>query len=80
MVLYAADYTVRKQQYMHKLTKGFLPMAAAIGVVGLLLLLEPDLGAFGVIVCIAMGILFLGGINGIWFGGIGAMLVGDFQR
>ncbi|PWF44311.1 putative lipid II flippase FtsW [Massilia glaciei] len=75
MVLYAADYTVRKQEYMHKLTKGFFPMVGAVGLVGLLLLLEPDLGAFGVIVCIAMGILFLGGINAIWFGGIGAMLV-----
>ncbi|TFW29114.1 putative lipid II flippase FtsW [Massilia horti] len=74
-VLYAADFTVRKQQYMHKLTKGFMPMAAAMGVVGMLLLLEPDLGAFGVIVCIAMGILFLGGFNMIWFGGIGAVLV-----
>jgi len=78
VVLYAADYTVRKQEYMHKLTKGFLPMMAAVGLVGLLLLLEPDLGAFGVIVCIAMGILFLGGINGIWFGGIAATLVGMF--
>jgi cell division protein FtsW len=79
VVLYAADYTVRKQEVMHKLTKGFMPMTAAIGFVGLLLLLEPDLGAFGVIVCIAMGILFLGGINGIWFGGIGATLVGIFS-
>ena len=78
VVLYAADYTVRKQQFMHQLTKGFLPMAMAVGCVGLFLLLEPDLGAFGVIVCIAMGILFLGGINGIWFGGIGATLVGIF--
>lgn len=75
VVLYAADFTVRKQQFMHKLTKGFMPMAFAIGVVGTLLLLEPDLGAFGVIVCIAMGILFLGGFNMIWFGGIGAILV-----
>lgn len=78
IVLYAADYTVRKQEVMHKLTKGFLPMTVAVGVVGLLLLLEPDLGALGVIVCIAMGILFLGGINGIWFGGIGVMLAGIF--
>jgi len=78
MVIYAADYTVRKQEYMHKLTKGFLPMALAVSFVGLLLLLEPDLGAFGVIVCIAMGILFLGGVNAIWFGGIGAMLVTIF--
>ncbi len=79
VVMYAADFTVRKQQYMHKLTKGFLPMAAAVGIVGGLLLLEPDLGAFGVIVCIAMGILFLGGFNAIWFGGIGALLVMIFS-
>ncbi len=79
VVLYAADYTVRKQQFMHQLTKGFLPMAAAVGAVGALLLLEPDLGAFGVIVCIAMGILFLGGINGVWFGGIGVTLVATFS-
>ena len=79
MVMYAADYTVRKQQYMHQLTKGFLPMAVAVAAVGLLLLLQPDLGAFGVIVCIAMGILFLGGINLIWFGGISGVLVGVFS-
>lgn len=79
MVIYAADYTVRKQQYMHQLTKGFMPMAAAVAISGLLLLLQPDLGAFGVIVCIAMGILFLGGINIIWFGGISGILVGVFS-
>ncbi len=79
VVLYAADFTVRKQEFMHKLTKGFLPMAGAIGIVGFLLLWEPDLGAFGVIVCIAMGILFLGGVNGIWFSGIGAILVSMFS-
>lgn len=78
VVLYAANYTVRKQQYMHKLSKGFMPMAMAVGFVGLLLLLEPDLGAFVVIVCIAMGILFLGGINGIWFGGMTTLLVTIF--
>lgn len=79
IVIYAADFTVRKQEVMYKLTKGFLPMTVAVGVVGVLLLLEPDLGAFGVIVCIAMGILFLGGVNGIWFGGISASLVGIFS-
>src|SRR3569832_2495940 len=31
MVLYAADYTMRKQQYMHQLTKGFMPMTGAGG-------------------------------------------------
>ncbi|MEY3411095.1 MAG: FtsW cell division protein [Pseudomonadota bacterium] len=77
-VIYAADYTVRKQQYMDKLRKGFLPMASAVAAVGVLLLWEPDLGAFGVIVCIAMGILFLGGFNVIWFGGMMGLLVSIF--
>jgi cell division protein FtsW len=62
-VLYAADFTVRKQEYLHLFSKGFLPMGAAMFAVGGLLLLQPDLGAFGVIVAISMGILFLGGVN-----------------
>src|SRR5690606_26247829 len=42
-------------------------MAVALGLVGVLLLMEPDLGAFMVIVAIAVGILFIGGINGKLF-------------
>ncbi|MBV6273587.1 putative lipid II flippase FtsW [Alcaligenaceae bacterium CGII-47] len=67
VLLYAADYAVRKQAHMQKFRRGFLPMAAALAVVGLLLLMEPDLGAFMVIVAIAVGILFIGGINGKLF-------------
>lgn len=77
-VIYAADYTVRKQEYMHKFTKGFLPMASAMALVGLLLLLEPDMGAFVVIVSIAMGILFLGGVNGRIFSAIVVILTSTF--
>jgi cell division protein FtsW len=78
MLLYAADYAVRKQDVLHRLVKGFAPMAGAVALIGALLMMEPDLGALGVIICIAMGILFLGGINSIWFGGIMATLVGVF--
>ncbi len=77
-VLFAADYTVRKQEYMREVLRGFLPMAVVMGVVGLLILLQPDLGAFGVVVCIAMGILFLGGINGKLFAGLSVTLVTTF--
>jgi cell division protein FtsW len=66
-VLYAASFTVRKQDYMHSLSRGFLPIGAVMVVVGALLQLQPDLGAFIVIVAIAMGILFLGGLNGRLF-------------
>jgi cell division protein FtsW len=54
---------VRKQDFMQSVTKGFLPMGSAVFCVGVLLMLEPDLGAFIVIASIAMGVLFLGGIN-----------------
>ncbi|SFN02852.1 cell division protein FtsW [Formivibrio citricus] len=67
-VLYAADYTVRKAgsmaaDFMESVTKVLLPMGIVMAVVGGLLLLEPDFGAFAVITCIAMGLLFLGGFN-----------------
>ena len=43
------------------------PMGVAIAIVGSLLLAEPDMGAFLVIAVIAMGILFLGGVNARMF-------------
>ena len=69
VTIYAANYTVRKQEFMHSFSKGFLPMAFAVGTVGAMLLLEPDMGAFMVIAAIAMGLLFLGGVNAKLFGG-----------
>ena len=78
-VLYAANFTVRKQDYMNHFGKGFLPMAFVMGAIGVLLLLQPDLGAFGVIVAISMGILFLGGVNGRLFTGITAALASVFM-
>jgi len=45
-----------------------VPMAVVMMLVGGLLLREPDFGAFVVIISIAMGILFLGGINARLFG------------
>jgi len=77
-VLYAASFVVRKQDYIHRFSKGFLPMVAVMAPVGLLLLLQPDLGAFGVIVAISMGILFLGGVNARIAGGITVVLAAAF--
>jgi cell division protein FtsW len=74
-VLYAASFTVRKQDYMHSLRRGFLPIGLVMLVIGWLLQLQPDLGAFLVIVAIAMGILFLGGLNGRLFVAISLLLV-----
>jgi cell division protein FtsW len=62
-VLYAADYTVRKAAHMNSFRKGFLPMLMVMLLTGGLLLREPDFGAFAVITLVAMGVLFLGGMN-----------------
>ncbi len=78
VVLYAADYTVRKAAFMHSLRRGFLPMAGVMLLAGGLLLREPDFGAFAVITVIAMGILFLGGMNWRLFAGLIVMLLIGF--
>jgi cell division protein FtsW len=77
-ILYAADYTVRKAAMMHDLRQGFLPMFGVMLLVGALLLLEPDFGAFVIIVAIALGILFLGGFNARLFFGLSLMLAVSF--
>ena len=75
VLLYAADYMVRKMEVKERFFRAVMPMAVAIGVVGLLLLAEPDMGAFMVISVIAMGILFLGGVNARMFFVIATVVV-----
>lgn len=62
-LLYAANYMVRKMDVKEKFFAAVTPMGVAIAIVGSMLLAEPDMGAFLVIAVIAMGILFLGGVN-----------------
>jgi cell division protein FtsW len=78
VVLYAADYTVRKAAHMASFRKGFLPMCSVMLLTGTLLLQEPDFGAFVVITTIAMGLLFLGGINWRLFASLVVSLVIGF--
>ena len=80
-VLYAASYAVRKAAFLHAeqplrqtLVKGFAPLSAVMVAIGGLLLLEPDFGAFVVILAIAFGILFLGGLDWRLFTGLAVLL------
>ena len=63
ILLGAAAFTVRRQDYMHSFSKGLGPMALVMCMVAGLISLQPDLGAIMVTVAIAMGVLFLGGLN-----------------
>lgn len=79
VLIYAADYMVRRMDVKERFFRAVLPMAAAVFFVGVLLLAEPDMGAFMVIVVIAMGILFLGGVNARMFFLMAALVVGAFM-
>src|SRR4030095_3316513 len=70
VVLYAASYAVRRAAFLHAeqplkqtIVKGFLPLFLVMGGISALILFEPDFGAFAVIVVIAFGILYLGGLD-----------------
>ncbi|HSW21819.1 MAG TPA: putative lipid II flippase FtsW [Burkholderiaceae bacterium] len=78
IVMYAASYMVRKMEVKERFFQAVWPMAVSLAVIGLLLLAEPDMGAFIVIATIALGILFLGGVNGRMFLLICAVLLAAF--
>ena len=77
MIIYAADYVVRKAAHLNSFFKGFMPFLAVIIVVSFLLLRQPDFGAAVVIAALMISILFLGGVSiKIFIGLVGLMAVG----
>lgn len=74
VVLYAADYTVRKAAFMDDFRKGFLPMFGVMTLIAAALLREPDFGALVVVTTVAMAVLFLGGLNWRLFAGLAVLL------
>jgi cell division protein FtsW len=81
VVLYAASYSMRKADFLHAeqplkhtLFRGFLPLLAVMIAISALLLQEPDFGACVVIIAIAFGILFLGGLDWRLLIGLSLML------
>ncbi|MEW6688468.1 MAG: putative lipid II flippase FtsW [Pseudomonadota bacterium] len=78
VVLYAADYTVRKHAVLRNFKRGLLPMLGVMLLVAWLLLREPDFGALVVIAVTAFGVLFLGGMSGRHFAALLGMLAAGF--
>jgi cell division protein FtsW len=79
IAMYAASYMVRKMDARENFIRAVWPMAVAVGIVGVLLLRQPDMGAFIVIATIAMGILFLGGVNARMFFLIALVIIASFS-
>jgi cell division protein FtsW len=67
IALYAAGYMVRRMDAREEFFRAVMPMVVAVAIVGVLLMREPDMGAFIVVATVALGILFLGGVNARMF-------------
>ncbi len=78
IALYAANYMVRRMDARENFFRAVTPMVVAVAFVGALLLRQPDMGAFIVIATIAMGILFLGGVNARMFFLIAMVIIVTF--
>jgi cell division protein FtsW len=61
VVLYLAAYLTRKEDRVTEFAVGFLPPLIVVGVLAVLVLLQPDLGTVGVVGLVTLGMLFLGG-------------------
>jgi cell division protein FtsW len=76
--LYAASYMLRRMDTRENFFRAVWPMVVAVAFTGALLLRQPDMGAFIVIAVIAMGTLFLGGVNARMFLLIATVIVATF--
>lgn len=72
IVLFSAAATILGPKKMKKFHIGILPFMAAIGLIALLLSLEPHISATVIIAGIGIVIIFLGGASFWWLLGIGA--------
>lgn len=68
IAMYTANYMLRRMDTRDSFFRAVWPIVVAVALAGVLLMRQPDMGAFLVILTIAMGILFLGGVNARMFG------------
>lgn len=62
-VIYFADYLARKRDDLHLFKVGIINVGLVVGVIGLLLLLEPDFGTTVVIIITVAVMMFLAGVR-----------------
>ena len=76
VILYFADSISKKKEKMQTFQYGILPYGAILGIIAVLMVLEPHLSGTVLILGIGAVMMFAGGIRMIWVGlgaGVGAM-------
>jgi cell division protein FtsW len=77
IVLYLADWLARRGLVVGQFFRGMLPYAIIVGVIAVLVAIQPDLGTTAIIVAVAACVFFVGGANllhivGLCIAGVGA--------
>ncbi len=63
LILYMADTLSRKKEKIKNFAYGFLPPLIILGVIFILILLQPDLGTALIILVVILGMLFVSGVR-----------------
>ncbi len=78
MIVYLAGYLVRRGDAVRTTVMGFISPMILVALAAVLLLAEPDFGAAVVITAIALGMMFLGGVQ-LWLFGLLMLLTGGMM-
>lgn len=62
-LVYFADYLARKKEDLHLFKVGIINVGLVVGVIGLLLLMQPDFGTTAVLITTVAGMMFLAGVR-----------------
>ncbi len=76
MIVFLAGYLVRRDEEIQGDVMGFIKPLGLLGLIAVLLLMEPDFGATAVIMAVALGMMFLGGVR-LWHFSFLLLLVGS---
>lgn len=62
LLLFLARYVVRKGELLGRFKEGLWPIFVVLGLLGVLLLMQPDFGSYAMVVLLTGVLLFLGGL------------------
>lgn len=63
VIIYISDFICRKENYLRDFWKGFLPPMFVLGIVSMLILMQPDLGTTVAICMVVFIMIFISGIR-----------------
>ncbi|MGE4317611.1 MAG: putative lipid II flippase FtsW [Deferribacterales bacterium] len=70
VILYLAHYLDKKEDKLKDFAKGFLPASIMLGLIGALILMEPDFGTTFLLITVLLAMFIIGGASIMHIGGV----------